>query len=157
MAKINWSEARAKYISDETISYNDIAKEYGVVYKTVAVWAKKQNWIKLRKESALNGNQKVIEKVGDSIAEVNARHIRTGKLFQEAGINPVKNKRFKPRSFDQALRSVDKGIEMERKALGIDKPATPLGPTQPNTIINYFDFKNKYAHRRGNDQLPSSN
>ncbi len=155
--KINWTEAKLEYISDETVSYREIASKYGVNQATVAKRGKRDDWATLRRQLQAEGKQKTIEKVGDSIAEVNARHIESARLLQETGINPIKNKSFKPRSFDQALRSFDKGVEIERKALGMDKPTASPGPSQPNTIINYFDFKKKYAFRQGADQLPSSN
>ncbi len=157
MAKIQWSEARSKYISDITVSYHDIAKEFKVNYTTVAKWAKKENWIGLRQKAQQKADKKAIEKVGDSIAEVNSRHIKSARLLQETGIKPIENKKYKPRSFDQALRSLDKGIEIERKALGIDKPATPIGPTQPNTLINYNVFLQKYGDKRTDSKLPNGN
>ena len=37
MAKINWSQAKTDYITDETQSYASIAKKYGVDIKAVLV------------------------------------------------------------------------------------------------------------------------
>lgn len=155
MAKIHWGEAKTKYISDETVSYRDIAREFGVNLTTVARKAKIENWTKLRTQLQTDSKQKAIERVGNTIADVNARHVEVALLLQKKGIETIKNK--KPRNFDQALRSVDKGIDIERKALGIDKPTPPTGPTQQNTLINYNVFLQKYGDKRPNDKLPNDN
>ena len=35
MSKINWAAAKKDYISDESVSYLDIAKKYGVAHNNV--------------------------------------------------------------------------------------------------------------------------
>lgn len=118
--KINWSKAVADYLKDETLSYEDIANRYGVSKRAVVKRAVQDRWQELRKETALQVHQKLPEKLGESIADVKARHAKEGKLFQGKGLEAV-NSGKTPTNFYQALMGIVTGIRLERQALGLDK------------------------------------
>lgn len=124
MSKINWSEALADYLKDETESYASIASKYGVSLQAVKKKAGKEGWQDFRRRSIQKVNQELPEMVGKSAAEINARQARLGKLLQYVALKAIKERNLKPDSLDQAVRSVVAGINLERKAAGLDKPQT---------------------------------
>ena len=147
MAKINWPKAKTEYVTDITQSYRSIAKRYGVNFSSVRDKAVKEKWVALRNKIQTEATHLTTQKMGSSIAEVNARHVKTALLLQENGISSITKRKLKPRNYDQALRSIDKGIDIERKAIGADKPEALTVGTQHNTIINYNQFVERYSHK----------
>lgn len=80
--KINWLEARQMYLGDETVSYADIAKKFGVALKTVSERGKKEGWLKLRQnlsEKAFDNFQKKLLKVKESAQD---RHLQQFQNLQ---------------------------------------------------------------------------
>ena len=127
MAKINWLQAKKDYISDESLSYEKIAKKYGVSKMQVARVAKKQGWVGLRKAAIQNANEMLPKKTGDAISDINARHVQTGKILQTKSMrsiigDPEKGiDGFNPGDFEVARKGVVSGVAIERKAAGLDK------------------------------------
>lgn len=120
MAKISWSKALADYLKDETQSYASIAEKYGVSVQAVKKRASKEGWQDLRQKTIQKVDQKLPDKLGESIAEVTARHAQVGKTLQAEGIQAIKGG-MKPQSFKDARLSILSGIEIERKALDLEK------------------------------------
>jgi len=129
MSKINWSQAQADYIADETLSYKDIAQKYGVATQNVAIRAGKDHWVEKRKELISTSGQRVIERTSEAITEVTMRHIQTAKILQAKGMEALVTKDMNPENFSEAVKSVKDGVDIERKAYGLDKP-------QQNVHIN---------------------
>lgn len=131
MAKINWLQARVDYVSDESLSYEDIAKKYGTTKRAIEMHASKDKWVQLRADTSATLRQKLPEKISESIADVKVRHIQTAKILQSKGLRVIvgdpKNgiAGMEPETFDNARRSVKDGVEIERKALGMDEPTIP--------------------------------
>lgn len=65
MSKVNWSKAVQDYISNETMSYEKIAKKYKVSRTTVANKASEEDWPLLRIETMDLFKVKLIEIVVD--------------------------------------------------------------------------------------------
>ena len=106
MAKINWSAALSDYLKDETTSYASISREHGVSLQAVKKRASKEGWVDLRQKSIQKVNQKLPELVGESIADMNARHVRFGKLLQASALREIKERDLKPENFIQATRAI---------------------------------------------------
>lgn len=121
MSKVNWALARTDYISDEQLSYQDIAGKYSVSKTSVVKKAVKEGWQGLRRETSLKVIQKLPEKIGETIAQINQRHAYFGKLLQARALEAILKGDVKPKTFREAVLCVKEGIEMERKALGLDK------------------------------------
>jgi len=121
MAKINWQLALSNYLEDETSSYTSIAQKYGVSLQAVKKRASKEGWVNLRIETIQKVDQKLSEKVSNELANVNFRHIKVSRKLQDEGIEFIRNNKLKLKNFNQAVNLLKKGIEIERKALGMDK------------------------------------
>ncbi|VVA43962.1 conserved hypothetical protein [Candidatus Roizmanbacteria bacterium] len=121
MSKISWSKALADYLKDETTSYASISKRYGVSLQAVKKRAGKEKWQDLRQKSIQKVNQELPKLIGQSVADVSAKHAQLGQLLQHAALKIMKEKDLKPKNFIQALQSIKAGIEIERKALDSNK------------------------------------
>lgn len=130
MAKIDWIPAKRYYISDEKVSYADVAHKFGVSKTAVKERAKKENWQKLRKTTLLRVDQKLPEKLSESLAKIQARQAWIGKLLQQKGLEVLLET--EPRNFKEAVQSVQAGIQIEREALKMNTPAE----TNVKQIIN---------------------
>lgn len=119
MAKITWSQALIDYISDETVSYSSIAQKYGVSVQAVKKRASKEKWQYLRTNTIQEVDQKLPEKLGEEIAEVNAKHAKIGRLLTDKGIKAIEESKLSPKNFDEAKDSIKDGIRIEREALNI--------------------------------------
>ena len=120
MSKIVWSKALADYLRNETQSYASIAVKHGVSLQSVKKRAAKEGWSNLRQRSIQKVNQELPKMIGESVAEVNARHIRFARTLQEVGLKAIEEGESQPTTPLQALQSVKTGIEIERKALGMN-------------------------------------
>ena len=128
MSKINWTQALADYIGDETLSYANIAQKYGVSTHAVELQAKEGNWVEQRENTKVKIRQNLGEKTAETIANVTARHIQTAKILQSKGLkkiigDPQQNiEGSDPENFGEARQSVKDGVDIERKSYGLDKP-----------------------------------
>jgi len=118
--KINWSNALFDYVNDETSSYASIASKYGVSIQSVKNRAAKEDWQDLRRKTIQKVNQLLPEKVGESIAEVNARHARLGKYLQKIGLEAIESNCLTPKNWNEAKQALVGGFDLEAKALGLD-------------------------------------
>lgn len=121
--KINWSKALADYLKDETSSYASIANKHNVSKQSVVKRAAKENWQNLRSKTLLKVDQKLTEIIGEDIAIINARHAQIGKIMQSIALKAIKD--LEPRTIAEAINSIKTGVEIERKALGIDEQIKP--------------------------------
>ena len=143
--KANWHKALTDYISDESLSYDDISKKYNVSIDAVKRIAVKEEWVKLRSETKQKIIQKLPEKTGDKIAEVNARHANFAKILQGISIRAITSKEkgkepeFKPSSFEDARLGLLTGVNIERNAMQI-KDETAVTNIQINFGKEINDF-----------------
>lgn len=119
MAKIGWSKALIDYISDETSSYASIAEKYGVSVQAVKKRAAKEKWKDLRTNTIQKVDQRLPEKLGEEIAQVNAKHARIGRMLTKKGIKAINRHKLAPENFNEAKESIKDGIRIEREALNI--------------------------------------
>lgn len=118
--KINWKQAAKDYFVDPTLSYEKIAKKYGVTTWTVYKRATKENWGELRDLTQSKGLKKVVETSINDIGSVRTRHADIGRVLQSEGLTALK--KLKPKSFGHVWLAVKTGVEIERKALDLEKP-----------------------------------
>lgn len=118
MSKINWVKARADYIKDSTQTYALLAKKYGVSVDHLTHRAVEEGWTEERRKTTEKAQQKLPEKISESLAQVNARQAGLGKILQHVSAESLKM--YKPQSFEDARLGILTGVTIERKALGLD-------------------------------------
>ena len=128
MSKINWTQALADYIGDETLSLREIAKNYGVNESTVFDKSVVESWAQKRKDALAKAKQITSERTAETIATVTARHIQTAKILQGKGLKKIVGDPIQgivgsdPDTFGEARQAVKDGVDIERKSYGLDKP-----------------------------------
>lgn len=132
MAKISWSKALIDYLSDETASYSSIAQKYGISVQAVKKRASKERWQDLKVKTIQKVDQKLPEKIGEEIAQVNAKHAYIGRTLTDKGIKAMEEHKLAPRNFDEAKESIKDGIKIEREALNIQDKQMPSVAIQIN-------------------------
>lgn len=125
MGKVNWSEAETLYIGDGRITYDFLAKKYGVAKSTIQRHAKTHEWPDKRFQFKGNSIQTALQKNLDKSNEVDERHISILKAIQGAGLramDAIQNSQASEYSISElsaAARTITKAIEDERRILGI--------------------------------------
>jgi len=87
--KIDWYEARKDYLSDNTLSYEDIAKTYGSSKTAVGNKAKAENWTSLRQDLHEKAFSKFTEKLLDVKSKANNRHLSHWQNVQALANNAI--------------------------------------------------------------------
>ena len=139
MAKISWSKALIDYLSDETSSYSSIAKKYGVSVQAVKKRAANERWQDLRSKTIQKVDQKLPEKLGEEIAQVNVKHAGIGRTLTNKGIKAMEEHKLAPKNFDEAKESIKDGIKIEREALNIQDKQPPSIAIQINFTNSQID------------------
>lgn len=116
--KIDWLQAKTDYIKDPTVSLRDLAKKYGVADSVMMQRSADEGWVKQREEVRAKAEQRLSEKLPETIAEVKDRHAKIGKTLQGRGLEVIATR--KPETFEEARLSVLAGIKIEREALGLN-------------------------------------
>lgn len=85
--KYKWDviSAEKEYLSDVRLSYDDIAKKYGVGKQAVQRYGTKNGWSERRQQVVDKGLEKFENKQADIISEANERHLKLYKNMQSAG------------------------------------------------------------------------
>ncbi|MEK7577675.1 MAG: hypothetical protein AAB492_03625 [Patescibacteria group bacterium] len=150
MSKINWSKALVDYLKDETQSYASVARKHGVSLQAVKKRASREEWQGLRQKSIQKVNQELPELIGESMADINARHVQIGRALQAVALKVIKEKNLEPENFMQAVRSIAEGVKIERETLDM-KEARELRVREvierDRGIFNTPEMARKYAYK----------
>lgn len=80
---MEWNKIRKDYIAGKG-SYRELAKKYGVHYRTLADRAKAEKWVELRNQSRAKTVTKTVEAVAEANSRVDTRIYRiAGKLMDK--------------------------------------------------------------------------
>lgn len=122
MAKISWTQALTDYVSDDKQSYGSIAKKYSISKRSVVKHAVKNNWQLVRQETALKVRQELPIRLSISLSDVVARQVYLAQMLQAKALEALMKERLTPKTIKEVILCVKTGIEIERKALGMDNP-----------------------------------
>jgi hypothetical protein len=81
-AAANWGELKTEYISDNTVTYEGLAKKYGVSSRSVKRHAVEDNWKTARKDIVQQVTNNVTKRAIDNMEEVNERHTKAYRNMQ---------------------------------------------------------------------------
>ena len=86
---VDWFEARKDYLSDNSLTYVDIAKKYGVSKTSVENRASSESWVELRQDLGERAFTKFTEKLLDEKSTANNRHLTHWQNLQALANNAV--------------------------------------------------------------------
>lgn len=139
--KINWDGARKEYLSDTTISLQDIADKYGVSKVAAGLRAKKENWTGLRQELADLAFSEFQKRLVDEKAKSQERHLLTYKNIQ-ALVNGRISEIYQASEKDKTKFDIKEVEALARTAkISIDGERVVLG--LPNGVQGHTDAEGK--------------
>lgn len=86
---IDWYSARKDYLSDNTLSFEDIAKKYGTSKTAVGNRAKAEDWTNLRQDLYEKAFSAFTEKLLDTKSSANNRHLTHWQNLQALANNSI--------------------------------------------------------------------
>lgn len=84
MGKVDWTLAELTYITNDSVSYTDIAEHFGVAKSTIVRHAVKTGWPEKRREYAERRIAKLEEKTMEKRVDVEERQLERLRLAQSA-------------------------------------------------------------------------
>lgn len=120
MAKVMWTQALTDYVSDERQSYDSIAKKYNVSKRSVVKHAVKNKWQLARRETALKVHQELPIRLSIALSDVVARQVYLGQIMQARALEAFMRGHLTPKTIKEVIMCIKTGVEIERKALGLD-------------------------------------
>lgn len=118
-----WDVVRAErdYITNPSLTLQDIAKKYGVNKRTVSRYSIISEWTRKRRECSERGLEKSVEKHADLIAERNEKHMALWRSAQNAASSAMvrAHKANNTKEVATAIYALQTAIDGERKTLGL--------------------------------------
>lgn len=134
-------EAEKLYLSDNTVSYADLAKKYGVAKNTIQRYATLNKWPERRQNMVENGITQFEDEHAKLIAETNDQHLEYYKNMQKAGNAALLHELEQCTGKDGKLTSSPDIKQLQGAAsvlkMGIDGARLVLG--LPNVIQGFAD------------------
>jgi len=122
--KINWVKAKSDYVGDQTLSLEQLAKNYNVSYGWLRQIAMKENWTKEKEDRQDKAEKDALEKVEGKISDLIIRHVKVARYLQSAGIKYLK---FILDEIEELMGSGDeKGARKLIKQLIYNKIVSPM-------------------------------
>lgn len=87
--KVDWYEARKLYLSNNTLSFEDIAKQFGTSKTAVGNKAKAEDWTNLRQDLYEKAFSAFSEKLLDEKSSANNRHLTHWQNLQALANNSI--------------------------------------------------------------------
>lgn len=162
VTKIDWNDARQYYLSDSSVSYAMVAKQFGVSTVTVEKRGKKEKWVELRQnysEQAFNTFQ---QNLLDTKAKSQSRHMQAfqnaqavankiiyelsaSNFYKDKNGNLILNSNSKPipvpvdpLDLQRAVSALKESIMGERVVLGLPTNVSSLTDKDGNDSIGGF-------------------
>lgn len=119
---INWPLARELYVTDPTATHASVAEQVGCSLQTAKNRAAKEGWTQARELYQYEVSTKTREVAAIDLSEVRARHVKAGRALMAIGTKALHlhAEDLADMSPKEALAFVTAGIELERKALGME-------------------------------------
>ena len=149
MSRVNWTEIKNKYISDETISFVKLAELYPMSVTSIAERARKEGWTKLRQEALLKISEKFIEKTTDTISSFQADKLKAGKYMVGVGLQGIKD--HQPRNARESKEVVETGYKIATEAMGLDKANAITVLNQTNNFVTFTQAVKEFEQKLRDD------
>lgn len=141
-SKVNWLAIKKDYLTDETATYEGLAKRYKVTGPAIGKMARREKWYELRKAIHKRAEERMLMKIEEEVSAAKTHHVKLGKLLQDKGEsalmdgkNPVKIKQAK-----DVVAFIREGVNIERQAREMDKkePKVVNIITQQNAMVDRY-------------------
>ena len=168
--RVDWLKARMDYIADSNLSYDDLAKEYGVTKTAIQKRGTAEGWSELRQVYAEKAFNDFTKKLLDTKSEAQSRHLQHWQNLQAlanksiidiAERNYFTDKRGNlvlvegkpiPRpintfELEKLAKALKIAIDGERVVLGIPTSVSALSDPEGNNVWSGFSDMIKAAEK----------
>lgn len=179
MAKIDWVEARNKYLQDSSLSYSDIGKQFGVTKTAVEARGKKEGWVELRQSLGEKAYEKFQKNLLDVKSKAQDRHLqeyqnlqalvnrsmeaisnnnfytdKKGNVIKDAEGKPI---RIPPNPFDleKIAKTLKIAVDGERVVLGLPTTVSGITDGQGDSVWSGFAEMVRSAEKIAEEQNES--
>lgn len=128
-------EAEKLYLSDNTVTYESLAKKYGVAKRTVQRYATQHTWPERRQSVTEKGLETFQDKHAALIAETNDDHLRIFKNSRNIAYNNLVKISKKAgdgiidvKELNGSIAAVTEAVKGERTVLGLPTLIQSFGP-----------------------------
>jgi len=97
-------------------AYETVALHYGVSKRAITKVAKRENWRERITMIEQEANERVDEKLTESLEEMNQRHLKMIKIVQRKALETLKSMSLN--SATDAVRAIDMAVKQERLIRG---------------------------------------
>lgn len=114
---VDWQAIKTEYITTAT-SYRELAKKYGISYKTISVKGKDEGWVELRSQFVVKTHSEILDAISEQQVDRAARFKTVAdKLLDkiEAIVDSVEPEGINPKS----LRSLTAAVKDLKEIQGI--------------------------------------
>lgn len=148
MSKFDWKAAKSRYISSESVTYLDLSEKFGMSVAAIKAYQKRhgENWPRLRRQAIQNVSNRLPEVMGETLAQIQARHVKVGKLLQEKGLEAIQTGKAEIRLARDARDFLVDGIAIERRTLGMDAMNKSQG-VNVNVTMSITDLAERIRKR----------
>lgn len=121
---INWGEMKTRYVtSDNLVSLEKLAKEYGVNDSWVLEKSAKEGWVAERKKYQEGVYRKSLEELGRTSVKTRVDIVKSGIFILAQGLNAIRGdeskgiKSMSPSDYKEALSALKTGADLISKFL----------------------------------------
>lgn len=143
MSNIDWPKIKKEYLTS-TISLTELAEKHSVNPSNLRERAARENWVQTKEEVRQEADKKTTEKIVETIADVNLRHINVFKLLQGEALKKIEaarktNKEIADSTLKDLTLVLKQAVEGERVAVGL--------PTSVAKNENTNIYKDEYEEK----------
>lgn len=125
MAHINWDAVYTFFIANESTTLADTAKHFGIHVDYVRQKAAEQKWTAKKLQVHQAALKLTESKTINLLTQRNEAIAKIGRVLQGLGMEAIAERQMKPKNFDEARKSIETGVKLERLALNMDKSVAP--------------------------------
>jgi len=136
-SNIPWSKIFQYYVSSERVSYQDCCNKYHVSIQAVKEHGTAEEWVRRKKEIFKAALVLMESRTADVIAKRNTDHIALAKGLLGGAAQQLATQRYLPTNARDIKDWVIAGVDIERRALGMDVktgPAVSVTNPQGQTV-----------------------
>lgn len=119
MGNPSWIEIYGYFISSEKITLKTCALEYSVPYDSLRQKAASEKWYQKKKQLYLNALNSIESRTLEEIKIRTEEQIRQAQLLQQKGLTAILEQGALPKTFEEARKAIEAGIQLERISLGM--------------------------------------
>lgn len=115
-----WLKVMARYISDTSVSYAQLSKEFGISTRAIEKHGSEEAWPRIRADIHIQAMKRIQEKTLNELVKYKEKLIKTGMLVSAKALRQLTERNIEPETPSEVLRYLEAGIRLEGEGLGFN-------------------------------------